>query len=139
MITHEHRHELAGVDVRLPGGKVCDSLQEYRDILVNGQDMAQVAVKAAIKEAAEETGLMIKSPRLVAIAKAGATVEWDLYYFLVKDYELIPEGQNLEHGEQIEVDWMSSAEIRQAITDGRMQEWRSIGVLLGLILPEIEG
>lgn len=138
LITKEHRQETGGVDLRLPGGKVRDSLAEYHELLASGDDIAEAAKQAAIKEAAEETGLLIHDPHMIVKANAGATVEWDLYYFKITDYESHADGQQLEHGEDIEVTWLSPAEIRQAITDGLMQEWRSVGVLLGLILPDLE-
>jgi len=136
LITKEHRYETESVDLRLPGGKVCDSLKEYDALRRSGQDIVAAAKAGAIKEAREETGLIIKSPELLTKANAGATVEWDLYYFLVRDYE-DADGQKLEHGEDIKVNWMTPAEITAAIKNGQMQEWRSVGVLLGLVLPKL--
>jgi len=138
LITKEHRHETDNVDLRLPGGKVRDSLKEYKELLQSGQDMIAAAEEAAIKETLEETGLVAENIEFVVKANAGATVEWDLYYFVVDKYSENPDGQQLEHGEDIEVSWMSPAEIRQAISEGKMQEWRSVGVLLGLVLPKLE-
>ncbi len=138
LITKERRHETGNVDLRLPGGKVCNTIEEFRALKNSGQDILKAAKAGAIKEAVEETGLIIKNPELVAIANAGATVNWDLYYFLVHEYEQNPAGQALEHGEDIEVTWMSPEQIRQAISDGQMQEWRSVGVLLGKVLPSLE-
>lgn len=138
LITREHRQETGNVDLRLPGGKVCDSLEDYHALLKSGRDMAEAATEAAAKEAREETGLIIKDPELITVAKAGATVEWDLYYFKVTNYTERAKGQALEHGENIEVTWMTPAEIVKAIGFGDMQEWRSVGVLLGQVLPELE-
>ncbi|MBI2797849.1 NUDIX domain-containing protein [Candidatus Saccharibacteria bacterium] len=139
LITKEHRHELEQVDLRLPGGKVYDTLTEYNEALKDKTDIAESAKAGAIKEAAEETGLTIKNPELITVATAGATVDWDLYYFIVREYRELPTGQQLEHGEDIEVTWMSPKQIRLAIAGGQMQEWRSVGVLLGKVLPELEG
>jgi hypothetical protein len=33
LVTKEHRSETGGVDLRLPGGKVCDSLEDYHALL----------------------------------------------------------------------------------------------------------
>jgi len=137
LVTKEHRSETAGIDLRLPGGKVCDSLEEYHAILDSGKDLVEAAEKAAIKEALEETGLIIEKLRLITKANAGATVEWDLYYFLVDSYTESPSGQELEEGEAIEVTWMTPDALRQAIEKGEMREWRSAGVLLGKILPSL--
>lgn len=138
LITKEHRHETGNVDLRLPGGKVRDSLKEYKELVADGGDIVKAAKQAAIKETLEETGLIVRDIRFITKANAGATVEWDLYYFLVDKYETNPDGQVLEEGEDIEVSWMTPAEIRRAIAEGSMQEWRSAGVLLGLVLPQLE-
>ncbi len=138
LITREQRHETGNVDLRLPGGKVYDSLSEYNQALQDKVDIVEAARLGAIKEAAEETGLEIRNPELITVATAGATVDWDLYYFLVRDYSEHAAGQQLEHGEDIEVSWMSLDELRSAIAEGKMQEWRSVGVLLGKVLPKLE-
>lgn len=138
LITKEHRQETGNVDLRLPGGKVRDSLKDYKELVASGQDIVEAAKQAAIKETLEETGLIVKNISFVTKATAGATVEWDLYYFLVDEYEPSPDGQQLEEGENIEVSWMTPAEIRRAVADGSMQEWRSVGVLLGAVLPQLE-
>lgn len=137
LITQEHRHENDGVDLRLPGGKVCNSLRAWRELKASGEDLIEAGKAAAIAEAREETGLDIKSPEFIVKANAGSTVEWDLYYYLVCNYMEHPEGQNLEQGEDITVTWMSADEIRPAIAAGRMQEWRSAGVLLGMVFPKL--
>ena len=121
--------------MRLPGGKVCDSLGEYHELLKSGKDIPGAAKEAAIKEALEEAGIVIKNPKLITVAKAGATVEWDLYYFKVTDFEKHNDGQQLEQGEDIEVTWMTPDELRHAIESGKMKEWRTVGVLLAKVLP----
>jgi len=138
LITRESRHETGNIDLRLPGGKVYDTLEQYNIALKDKVDITAAAKTGAIKEAAEETGLEIRDLELITIATAGATVDWDLYYFIVRKYQKLPNGQQLEHGEDIEITWMSPDEIRAAARDGKMQEWRSVGVLLGKVLPLLE-
>jgi hypothetical protein len=138
IMSREHRQETGGVDLRLPGGKVCDTLGEYHDLLASGADIVVAAIQAATKEGSEEVGVTVSGLRLLTKANAGATVEWDLFYFMTHDYEENVDGQSLEDGEQIERVELSPSEIRQAITNGEMQEWRSVGVLLGLVLPQLE-
>ena len=115
LITREHRLESGNIDLRLPGGKVRDSLAEYHDLLDSGQDLTEAAKTAAIKEALEETGLIVKNLKLIIKVNAGATVDWDLYYFMVTDYEASPDGQQLEHGEDIEVTWTTTTDIRKDV------------------------
>lgn len=138
LLTKEHRQETDNVDLRVPGGKVRDSLEEYHQLLDSGADMLAAASEAAIAEGVQETGHIVRDPTLVTVAGAGATVEWDLYYFLADDYEENPSGQELELGEDIELAWLSTTEIREAISRGEMQEMRSVGVLLGMVIPQIE-
>ncbi len=138
LITKEFRHETNAADWRLPGGKVCDTLKEYDALRQSGQDILVAAKAGAAREAREETGLEIHQPELIVKANAGATVEWDLYYFLVRHYDELPSGQALEAGEDIAVSWQTPAEIRRIIAAGQMGEWRSAGVLLGMVLPQLE-
>jgi 8-oxo-dGTP pyrophosphatase MutT (NUDIX family) len=135
LVAKEFRQETGNVDLRLPGGKVCDTLKELHSLLKSNLDMTEAASAAALKEASEETGLIIHEPRLITIARAGATVEWDLYYFEVRNYSESKAGQRLEVGEDIETEWMELEDVKKAVIDGRMQEWRSVGVLLGRIFP----
>jgi len=137
LVTKEYRQETGSIDIRLPGGKVRDTLKEYYNLLESDQDMVEAARETVIKEAREETGLIIHNPKLITKANSGATVEWDLYYFLATQYDEHPAGQQLEHGEEIEVTWMTLEELRTVIADGYMHEWRSVGVLLGLVLPKL--
>lgn len=138
IMTRERRLETGNVDLRLPGGKVRDSLKEYDELLASGQDITTAAARAAAKEGAEELGLILSNLKLLVKAVAGATVEWDLFYFMTSDYQETDDGQNLEPGEEIERVELTAAEIREAIARGEMQEWRSVGVLLGLVLPQLE-
>jgi ADP-ribose pyrophosphatase len=138
LVTKEYRHETGSTDLRLPGGKVRDTLKEYYELLESGQNIVDAAREAATKEALEETGLSVFNPELITKANSGATVEWDLYYFLVTEYDEHPDGQQLEHGEDIEVTWVTFDELKQAVANGHMNEWRSVGVLLGLVLPKID-
>jgi len=138
LVTKEYRHESGRVDLRLPGGKVRDTIEAYHELLESGAPMLNAATEAAKKEALEETGLIVDNLELVTIANAGSTVEWDLYYFITKDYKEHANGQQLEHGEDIEITWASIDEIKAAVIEGRMDEWRSVGVLLGLVAPSME-
>jgi len=138
LVSREYRHETGTVDLRLPGGKVCDTLEEYDALRNSGADMVEQAKLGMTKEAGEEAGLDIHDPKLVTVANAGATVDWDLYYWEVHDYTERSEGQDLEEGEDITTQWMTPAELREAIENGQMQEWRSVGVLLAMVLPKLE-
>ena len=123
LMTKEVRREAVGVDYRLPGGKVFDSLSELDAHRDSGQDIAPVALKAAQKEGKEEAGIDGGDFTSLGVAKAGASVEWDLHYFTVRN-AVIGE-QDLEDGEQIQTVVLSAQEIFEKLSNGEVQEGRS--------------
>ncbi len=135
LLTEEYRRETGHVDLRLPGGKVFDDKESYAEAVRTGR-LNEAVEKAVAREAMEEVGILVSRPKLLTIAQAGATVEWDLYYFLVRDFTEAPGGPSPEEGEDIVPRWLGPEEIIDAIRQGRMSEWRSVGVLLGLVFPE---
>jgi len=128
LLTKEYRPELKRYDHRLPGGKVIDTLEEYNAFLKIGGDIARKAHEAAEREAREEVGIIIKKAELFAISRCGLTIEWDLYYFLVHEYE--KSVQELEEGEDITVAPMTIADAKEMCMDGRIAEERSALILL---------
>lgn len=134
LLSHEFRNEINGYDYRLPGGKVFDTLEEYREHL--NEDLIEFAKKAVIKEASEEVGLDAKSPKLIKFSKAGATIVWDLYYFEIKEFS--ESKQHLEYGEDITFDWHSFDEVKQFCLDNKIQEDRSVAVILSYILMKLK-
>ena len=130
LITKEYRTELDDYDYRLPGGKVFDTLEDYKNAIKNDSDLLECAIHAAKKECIEETGLIADQLDLFKISKAGATVEWDLYYFITYNPVENENGQMLEAGEIIKPDWYSFEEVRQLCLDGKIKEDRTLGVLL---------
>lgn len=129
LMTKEHRRELGGFDFRLPGGKVFDTLDEYNRFLESGSDIVEQAQKGAQLEACQEVGIEPKSMKHFATSKCGATFTWDLFYFVISDYEQL-KGQSLEQGENIEGVEVSLKEAEEMALDGRMQEERSALILL---------
>lgn len=123
LMTKEIRREAKGVDYRLPGGKVFDSLAELDAHRDSGQDIAPVAMKAAQKEGKEEAGIDGGEFAPLGVSKAGASVEWDLHYYTVKN-AVIGE-QDLEDGEQIQTVVLSAQEIFEKLSNSEVQEGRS--------------
>jgi 8-oxo-dGTP pyrophosphatase MutT (NUDIX family) len=128
LLTEEYRHEIEGLDYRLPGGKVFDSLNRYNDLLNNDEEIMPYAREAASAEAKEEAGVRPESIEFYKQNHSGATVEWDLYYFVVEDFEEVE--QNLEKGEQIDFEWYSHDRVKEMCLEGEMREDRSVAVLL---------
>ncbi len=127
-LSKEFRLEVNGYDFRLPGGKVFDSLEEYNAALAGKQNLAEAAKQAAIKETREEMGFIVTDAKLFHTSICGATVEWDLYYFVVTDFEQV--SQQLEEDEVIEVFPVSIEEAKAMCLDGRIDEERSALTLL---------
>ena len=130
LISREHRHAL-GLDYRLPGGKVFDSLVEYNRFLSeqkNPEEIVKKAREATGKEAVEEAGIKPLDFDLFLISRCGGSFEWDLYYFVVKKYRKV--GQQLEEHEKIEIIEVSPGELKEMALSGKMQEDRSVAVIL---------
>lgn len=134
LLSREFRQEVGSYDFRLPGGKVFDKLQEYKNHL--SEDLAPYASLAVVKEVKEEVGLVARNPKLLKVSKAGATVEWDLFYFLISDFEENENGQELEDGEDITFGWYTFQQAKDICLSGQMKEDRSVGVLLAFLIGQ---
>ncbi|KXK10428.1 MAG: adenosine nucleotide hydrolase NudE [Microgenomates bacterium OLB23] len=130
LLINEYRSELQDWDIRLPGGKVCDSLEEYHEFLSSNMNIEDKASEGAKKEALEEVGIVAKKPNFFSISTCGASVIWDLYYFVISEFEEHPNGQHLELGENIEVKWVTKEEAKKMALNGSIKEDRSAAVLL---------
>jgi 8-oxo-dGTP pyrophosphatase MutT (NUDIX family) len=131
LLTKEFRMEVSGYDYRLPGGKVFDTLVEYNEFSQSAGDIIPKAELAAKKEAVEEVGIDVEEINHFATSKVGSTVVWDLIYFVVSKYSHRKAGQELDGaGEDIEVVEVTFDEAKEICLDGRMQEDRSVAVLL---------
>jgi len=127
LITKEQRFD-KGLDYRLPGGKVFDSLLEYNNFQKNAVEILSKAKETAIKEGMEEVGIKPKELELFCISKCGGSFDWDLYYFVVKKYDEV--GQNLEEHEKIEVLKISREKLKKLALSNKMKEDRSVAVIL---------
>ncbi len=131
LLTKEYRKELGAWDYRLPGGKVFDSLEEYDAFRASGEDILVAAISKARAEAHEEAGIEIAGLDFFKKSTLGATVEWDLFVFVSKDWQLHKDGQKLEEGEQVEADnWFNLSEVEDMILRGDIREERIALILL---------
>ena len=136
LLTKEFRPELNDYDYRLPGGKVFDSLKEYKTTISKKYNILKYAEEAAKKECAEETGLIPKRTRLFQTTKAGLTVEWDLFYFVVDDFDGSVKNQKLEDDEIIHPVWKTFEETKKMCLNNKVKEDRSVGVILRFLLQK---
>lgn len=134
LLSKEFRYEFNDWDYRLPGGKVFESLNDYKLALKNGTVKENV-LKTVPKEVQEEVGLVVHNPKLLKISKDGAGVIWDLYYFEIKDYEKSENGPQLEEEEIINgYKWYEFSEIITMCQNNKIKEDRTVAVLLTYIL-----
>lgn len=130
LLSREYRRELEEFDYRFPGGKVFDTLKEYKKALKSGNDMLWAAKEGAIREAREEVGIIPNKLELFHLSKNGATVHWDLYYMEVADFEDTGTQKLDGEGEDITFDWFTFQDVKDIAVSGKMKEDRSVGVLL---------
>ena len=129
LMTREVRREAGGHDFRLPGGKVFDSLEELDQHRKTGGDITPFAEAAAKKEGKEEAGISGGEYTQIDVSKAGASFEWDLHYFMVRNAELGE--QDLEEHEKgdIETIVLSAEEIFEKLSRREIKEGRSADML----------
>ncbi len=123
-------------DYRLTGGKSFDSLIEWLDgydAIINSDFLEQ----AIIRELEEEIGLLVNSDTAVRKyyhSQSSSSVEHDLYYFIVTEYE---EGKaKLQHDEVIEKVELSYTQVYDLLLDGSFSEDRTRAVLFNFLLTE---
>ncbi len=131
LMTSELRHdrELSMQDYRLPGGKIFDTLDQFNLFRESDKDIKDEALRAARLEAKQEAGIEGGSFTYINKAKAGGSVEWDLYYFLVRNAEL--GNQELEDHEKGEIDvvFLSYKDIFEKLLNKEINEGRTADVL----------
>lgn len=143
LLTKEWRSETSSWDYRLPGGKMFDSLDEY--LAVKDQpdfDVQAKAAEAARKELGEEA-LLHLSPEAFSplhLSVCGATVVWDLHYYLAHvtqaDIDAQPASVETEEGEHTRPEWFTNEQVKELCLKGAIQEDRTTAVLLRYILSK---
>lgn len=137
LLTKEFRYELDDYTYRIPGGKVFDNLDDYRNAMKENPDIIFHAKKAAERECIEETGLIPEDIEYYHTSVCGATVEWDLIYFIVTDFRKNENGSEPEEGEDIRPEWKSMEDAKIMCLDKNISEERSVCVLLRFIEENI--
>lgn len=132
MLNKEYRYEIEDWDYRLPGGKVFDRLEDFEKAIEEHKVEEGIYGKLA-EEVCEEADIKVKDFRLFGVSGCGMTVEWDLYYFVIEDFEILPsfysgKKQKSEY-EYISHQWVGFDEIKKLILSGKFREDRSISML----------
>lgn len=134
-ITKEWRHELHNgqwwYDFRLPGWKVVDTLDEFLILQEKWpQGLLDAAIEAVRIESWEEVWIIPKAIEFLRISPCGATMRWDLYYFVIPGFTVKESGQDLWWSEDIVVWRYSPDEVKHMCVSGEISEDRSVAVLL---------
>lgn len=139
LLNKEYRYELEDWDYRLPGGKVFDSAKEFEK--AEGADSVKEAAYGKLaEELLEEADIKVENFSLFGVSGCGLTVEWDLYYFIVDKFEILPSfyEKNMQKSEfeYIQHVWVDFEEAEKLISEGRIREDRSIAMILKYILRQ---
>lgn len=140
LLNKEYRYELKNWDYRIPGGKVFDSLEEYQkcDELKN---LTTHIEKALVREVFEEVNINVYSYQLFACSNNGFTVEWDLYYYIVDEFELIEfDNSKIKRRNEYEYTqscWVDYTTVLQYCMENKISEDRSVGVIMKFLLCEL--
>lgn len=138
LLTREFRKELGGHDLRLPGGKVFDTLAEFEAAGDSDKPLQEFAKTGASRELEEETGYRATGLDLLAVSKCGATIEWDLYYFVCTTWKP-PLGRVVAHeDEDIAVVWETLSNTKELCLQGKISEERSVVQILRFIHQRTE-
>lgn len=146
LITKEWRTELNDWDYRLPGGKVFENAEDYKKYISkknNDSFLLQEATHAAVKELEEEANMTIMPSNLkhAYISKCGATVEWDLHYFVAVNpkVEILPKSLvETQEGERTIVQWLPVKQVLDLCLQGKVREDRTAAFLMRYILKNIK-
>ena len=120
LLQKEKRHELQGrVDIRLPGGKVFDTLEEFEAFEGDIVDASRLSIT---QEALEEVGIIVESEELkyLGVDILGATASWDLYYWLAEEFEVSQNGALFNESEADEIEgnfWATFDEVKQIVLE----------------------
>ena len=136
LLGREYRSELEDWDYRLVGGKIFESLDQFLSFIESGEKIDGFAQTAVRNEGFEEAGVIVRNPVSYYRATCGAITEWDLHYYVVRDFDISKSGNATEKNEIIEPTWVTYKQAAEMCLNGSIKEDRSIGVLLKFLLEE---
>lgn len=128
LLTSEIRLDI-GEDLRLPGGKVRDTNQEW-DAVKDSPDLNKIIIEAGAKEVHEEVGLDVHDLKIFSVSPSGGpTIKWDMYYLIATNFTNLGH-QSLESDEQITTGWYPVSEVIKMCLSGQIQEGRTVSAIL---------
>ncbi|TXI51310.1 MAG: hypothetical protein E6Q50_01125 [Lysobacter sp.] len=130
LLLREYRSELSRWDFRLGGGKIFETQAEHLKFISECGNLIERAKESVVIEAREELGVEVNSASFIRKSCAGATIEWDLYFFQIDTFTTLSSGPQPEHTELLSAEWHSPESIIEMIKNGAFSEDRSIGVIM---------
>lgn len=128
LLNQEIRLDI-GADLRLPGGKICNSIDEW-DSFKTETDFDKLLLDSASREVREEAAINPTDLRFLTISTSGApTVEFDLYFFVTNSFDIL-DHQELVEDEIIINVWTPVKEVIIACLTGKIREGRSVTAIL---------
>lgn len=142
LLNREFRYEKNDWDYRLPGGKVFDSLEEYKHSLKNNTLTLNIQ-KKLLEELSEEADILPENYLFFYKSICGFTVEWDLYYYVVDRFKELSSSRNncirKNEFEFIEHCWIDYNEAFNFCIQNKISEERSSNALIRFLYPRIKG
>lgn len=137
LLNREYRYEFNEWDYRLPGGKVFDSFIDYEKA-INNNSIFDCIKNGLSREIFEETGLLAKKFELFYKSILGFTVEWDLYFYIISEFEESTKynDNNIRKNEFEFIDhcWMDYNKVFDYCVQGKISEERSSNALMRFII-----
>lgn len=128
LLNQEVRLDI-GQDLRLPGGKICETNARWDDIK-DSPSLNDIIIKSAAEESRDETAINPLDLQIFSVSTTGApTMKHDLYYLVTKKFEIL-EHQHLTEDEVISNVWMPIKDVISACLTGKIREGRSAAALL---------
>lgn len=123
------------LDWRLPGGKVMDSFDNYKQY-IDKEIPERIIIEAGKKELQEEAHLDATTITFFKKSICGALVEWDLYYLIAENITTVEHTHN-EGEEIIDGKWFSFEEVLTMCKNGEIDEDRTVSALYQFIHKQL--
>lgn len=135
ILTKQWRAPLLFQEINEPLIEACAGNIDKKDLDIENQDRLKAAIRAAKREAEEETGWLVKKTDfLYALFSSPGISTERLYYFTAEVDEKINEGGGvIEEGEDIEVVEMSLQTAWNDVLNGKITDAKTVLLLQHMI------
>lgn len=118
-----------------------DDSASYQKALENGT-LWDAIKNQLVNEVQEEADILAKDFRLLKKSVNGLTVEWDIYFFIVDQFQVLEsfysgKEQKSEY-EYINHTWLSYSDALKLCVEGKVSEDRSASILMRFLLQALD-